>query len=262
MSASDGSYPSVWLRPHREQRSTLTRAQIVAEALRLLDTEGSEALSMRKLAAALGVGATSLYWHVANRDELIELVVNEVYGELEAPETPEEAATHGAAGADGTVRVPDWREATRRFAHSARKAVLGHRWVVSELGHVVAAYPGPNLARATERMLAVFEAAGFPLPEAEQALNTVSSYVIGISMGEAAWRTWVDRTGQSEEEWHDQAMRDAEALATDHERLRSTMASYADRSPQQAMDDDFEYGLERVLDGLQSRLDPTGPPGG
>ena len=261
MSASEGSYPSVWLRPHREQRSTLTRAQIVAEALRLLDTEGSEALSMRKLAAALGVGATSLYWHVANRDELIELVVNEVYGELEAPETPEEAGgpgTHGAPGADGAVRVPDWREATRRFAHSARKAVLCHRWVVSELGHVVAAYPGPNLARAVERMLAVFEAAGFPLDEAERALNTVSSYVIGIAMGEAAWLTWVDRTGQSQQDWHDQAMRDAEQLAAGHERLRATMASYADRQPQEAMDEDFEYGLERVLDGLQARLDPPG----
>lgn len=253
MSASDGSYPSVWLRPHREQRSTLTRAQIVAEALRLLDTEGSEALSMRKLAAALGVGATSLYWHVANRDELIELVVNEVYGELEAPEAPEEAGGPAAGGG-----VPDWREATRRFARSARNAVLCHRWVVSELGHLVAAYPGPNLARATERMLAVLEAAGFPLPEAERALNTLSSYVIGIAMGEAAWHTWVDRAGQSQQDGHDQAMRDAEELATGHERLRATMASYADRDPQKTMDEDFEYGLERVLDGLRSRLDSPG----
>ena len=66
MPASDRSYPSVWLRPPREQRSALTRDRIVAEALRILDEEGAEALSMRKLAAALGVGTTSLYWHVAN----------------------------------------------------------------------------------------------------------------------------------------------------------------------------------------------------
>jgi AcrR family transcriptional regulator len=244
MSASDGSYPSVWLRPHREQRSTLTRGQIVAEALRLLDTEGSEALSMRKLAAALGVGATSLYWHVANRDELIELVVNEVYAELDAPDPAEE---------------PDWRVAMRRFAHSTRAAVVRHRWVVTELGHLVAAYPGPNLSTATERMLTVLEAGGFPLMEAEQALNTVSSYVIGIAMGEAVWRTWLDRHGQTPQDWLDQAVRDAEEITAGHDRLRATVANYADRDPQKTTDDDFVYGLERVLDGLQSRLD--GPVG-
>lgn len=244
MSASDGSYPSVWLRPHREQRSTLTRGQIVAEALRLLDTEGSEALSMRKLAAALGVGATSLYWHVANRDELIELVVNEIYAELDAPDPAEE---------------PDWRAAMRRFAHSARAAIVRHRWVATELGHLVAAHAGPNLSTATERMLAVLEAGGFPLMEAEQALNTVSSYVLGIAMGEAVWRTWLDRHGQTPQDWLDQAVRDAEEITAGHDRLRATVASYAGRDPQKATDDDFVYGLERVLDGLQSRLD--GPVG-
>jgi AcrR family transcriptional regulator len=240
MSASDGSYPSVWLRPHREQRSTLTRGQIVAEALRLLDTEGSEALSMRKLAAALGVGTTSLYWHVANRDELIELVVNEIYAELDAPDPAEE---------------PDWRAAMRRFADSARVAIVRHRWVATELGHLVAAYPGPNLSTATERMLAVLEAGGFPLMEAEQALNTVSSYVLGIAMGEAVWRTWLDRHGQTPQDWLDRAVRDTEQITAGHERLRATVANYADRDPQKATDDDFAYGLERVLDGLQSRLD-------
>ncbi|HKA83150.1 MAG TPA: TetR family transcriptional regulator, partial [Acidimicrobiales bacterium] len=148
MAASDRSYPSVWLRPRREPRSTLTRDRIVSEALRLLDAEGAEALSMRKLAAALGVGATSLYWHVANRDELIELVVNEVNGELDVPDADE---------------VHDWREVTRRYARSVRSGIVRHRWVVAELAHLVAAVPGPNLSRTTERMLAVFEAAGFPL---------------------------------------------------------------------------------------------------
>ena len=108
MPASEPSYPSVWLRPRREPRSALTRDRIVAEALRLLDAEGAEALSMRKLAAALGVGTTSLYWHVANRDELIELVVNEINAEVEVP----------AAG-----EVPDWREATRRYARSVRSGI-------------------------------------------------------------------------------------------------------------------------------------------
>jgi AcrR family transcriptional regulator len=242
MAASDRSYPSVWLRPRREPRSTLTRDQIVAEALRLLDAEGAEALSMRKLAAALGVGTTSLYWHVANRDELIELVANEIYGELDLPDAGE---------------MHDWRAATRRFAHSMRSGIVRHRWVVSELDHVVAAVPGPNLSQATESMLAVFEAAGFPLPEAERALNTVSAYVAGIALSEAALHGLLARHGQTPQEWLDDTMRGAEQITEDYERLHTTVTNYVGKDPQQAMDEDFEYGLERILDGLQARLDAS-----
>jgi AcrR family transcriptional regulator len=242
MPASDRSYPSVWLRPQREPRATLTRDRIVAEALRLLDAEGADALSMRKLAAALGVGTTSLYWHVANRDELIELVVNEVNGELDVPDTGE---------------VHDWREATRRFAHSVRSGIVRHRWVIAELAHLVAAVPGPNLSHATERMLAVFEAAGFPLPEAERALTTVSAYVAGIALSEAALHGLLARQGQSPQDWLDEMMRAADDVTEGHERLRTVTTGYAGQDPQQAMDEDFEYGLERVLDGLQARLDTS-----
>jgi AcrR family transcriptional regulator len=242
MPASDRSYPSVWARPRRKERSTLTRDQIVAETLRLLDTEGIEALSMRKLAAGLGAGATSLYWHVANRDELIELVLDEVYSELDAPDAGE---------------ADDWRAATRRFAHSMRSATLRHHWVVSVLDHLSAAYLGPNVTQATERMLGLFEAAGFPLSEAERALNTVTAYVTGVAMGEAAWLNWLARHGQTQQEWIDGALRVAEEATEDYERLRKVVADYEGKDPQKAMDEDFEYGLETVLDGLQARLDVT-----
>jgi AcrR family transcriptional regulator len=195
---------------------------------------------MRKLAAALGVGATSLYWHVANRDELIELVVNEVCGELDVP---------------GDGEVQDWRAATRRFARSTRSAIVRHRWVVAELGHLVAAYPGPNLRRAVERMLAVYEAAGFPLLEAERVLNTVSAYVTGIALSEAAVHGLLARQGQSVQEWLEATVRTAEQVPEEYERLQATMTSYAGKDPEQAMDDDFEYGLDLVLDGVQARLD-------
>jgi len=240
MPASDRSYPSVWARPRRKERSTLTREQIVAEALRLLDSEGIEALSMRKLAAGLGAGATSLYWHVANRDELIELVIDEIYGEVDVPDA---------------VEAHDWQAATRRFAHSMRSAILRHRWVVSVLDHLVAAYVGPNLTEATERMLAVFEAAGFELAEAERALNTVAAYVTGVAMGEAAWHNWLARHGQTPTGWIEAGMRVAKEATEDYERLRTVIAGYEGKDPLKVMDDDFDYGLDRVLDGLQARLD-------
>lgn len=240
MAANDRSYPSVWARPRRKERSTLTREQIVSQALQLLDTEGIEALSMRRLAARLDAGATSLYWHVANRDELIELIIDEVYGELDVPDADD-------AG--------DWQAATRRFAHSMRSTILRHRWLVSVLDHVVAGSFGPNLTRMSERMLGLFEAAGFELAEAERALNTVSAYVTGIAVGEAAWHNWLARHGQTQQDWMDNAARVAEEAMEDYQRLRAIMAYYQDKDPQKATDEDFDYGLERILDGLQARLD-------
>jgi len=240
MPASDPPYPSVWARPRRKERSTLSREQIVAEALRLLDSEGIEALSMRKLAAGLGAGTTSLYWHVANRDELIELVINEVYGEVDLPDAGE---------------APDWQAAIRHFAHSVRSTILRHPWIVSVLDHVAAGYPGPNMVRVSEHMIGRLAAAGFPLPETERALTTVSTYVTGVAMAEASWHRWLARHGQSQQEWAADAMRVMQEVTDGHQWLQAALTAYEGKDPQTAMDDDFDYGLDRVLDGLQVRLD-------
>lgn len=239
MADSDRAYPSVWARP-RKERSALTREQIVTQALELLDSEGIEALSMRKLAARLDAGTTSLYWHVANREELIVLVLDTIYGELDLPDVDDPTP---------------WREATRRLAHSMRATTLRHRWVVSVLDHVVAAIPGPNLTNLTERMLRVFEAAGFELREAERALNTVSAYVTGIAMSEAALYTWLERHGQTPQAWLEEGLKVAEEATEGNERFRELLADYRGKDPQEASNEDFEYGLERVLDGLEARLE-------
>jgi len=241
MPASDRAYPSVWAKPRRKERSTLTREQIVRQALELLDTEGIDALSMRKLAARLEAGTTSLYWHVANRDELIELVVDEIYGELEAPE-------EGAFSAD-------WQDDVRRYAHSVRASVLRHPWVVAVLDHLVAGYPGPNAQALAERMLGVFAGAGFDIAEAERAFGTLSSFLIGTAMAEAAWTNWLARRGQTVEEWTAESMRAAADTPEEHERLHAVLANYEGKDAQQSVDEDFTYGLDRVLDGLQARLD-------
>jgi AcrR family transcriptional regulator len=245
MTANERAYPSVFVRPRREPRSSLTREQIVAEALRLLDAEGVDALSMRKLAAGLGVGATSLYWHVANRDELIDLVIDKVYGELDLP-----GADEARGGAD------DWREAARRLAHSIRATTLRHPWVVSMLDRLVGAtFLGPNLATATERMFALFEGAGFELREAERALNTMISYVFGVAIAEAAWHNWLVRHGKTAREWLDESRRSIDTPTTEGlERLRAVITAYEGSDPEAISNEDFEYGLERVLDGLQARL--------
>ncbi len=244
MPGSDRPYSSVWSRPPRKERATLTREQIVSEALRLLDSEGIEALSMRKLAARLEAGATSIYWHVANRDELIELIIDEVYGELEAPD-PDDAT--------------DWRPAIWRVAHDIRSGIVRHPWMVSVLDHLAAVHMGPNALRLSERLIALFQSAGFELREAERALTTVTGYVTGIAMAEAAFRNWLVRHGQSEQDWLAESQRVAQQATENYPRLRELVASYEGVDVQKAMDDDFEYGLDCVLDGLQARLDSASP---
>ncbi|OOC03409.1 TetR/AcrR family transcriptional regulator C-terminal domain-containing protein [Amycolatopsis azurea] len=230
---------SVWTRPRRKRdQPALSQAQIVAEAVRILDVEGVDALSMRRLGTALNAGATSLYRHVANRDELIELVVDEVYGEITVPD------------GDDPER---WRDAAVVGAQSVRAMILRHPWVASLLGSVGLSYLGPNVMRLNERLLAVFVTAGFPGDEVEQAISAVISYVVGMGTTEAAWLTTVAKSGKSEREWAEQLRPAVEEAAREHPHQRERIAK-ADADPERLRDEKFRYGLERMLDGLETRL--------
>ncbi|WP_020666101.1 TetR/AcrR family transcriptional regulator [Amycolatopsis nigrescens] len=242
MPAEEQPFPSVWTRPPRQRREqpSLSREQIVAAALRLMDAEGIDALSMRKLGTLLNAGATSMYTHVANKDELIELVVDEVYGEVELP-----------------VPGADWLAAVTGCAHSIRATVLRHPWLVSVLGEAGVAYLGPNLIRLTEAILAVFEEGGFPLEAADQAMNTVFAYVIGLSTSEAAWLTTLARSGQGEQEWAERLWPAAERAVRDHPRQRRLYAAQRGQNLAATRDGEFAVGLDCVLHGLAARLIPT-----
>ncbi|GAB3729229.1 hypothetical protein GCM10027598_50420 [Amycolatopsis oliviviridis] len=230
---------SVWTRPRRKRdQPALSQAQIVAEAVRILDVEGVDALSMRRLGTALNAGATSLYRHVANRDELIELVVDEVHGEIALPD------------GDDPER---WREAAVIGARSVRAMILRHPWVASLLGSVGLSYLGPNVMRLNERLLAVFVTAGFPGDEAEQAISSVMAYVIGMGTSEAAWLTTIAKSGKSEREWAEQLRPAVEAAVREHPHQRERIAQ-GDVDPERVREEKFRYGLDRMLDGLETRL--------
>jgi AcrR family transcriptional regulator len=240
MPAPEQSLPSVWARPRRQrEQPALSREQIVAEAVRLLDAEGIDALSMRRLGTRLGAAATSIYWHVASKDELIELVVDAAYGELEVP----------VAGDPGA-----WREAATRFAHSLRAMILRHPWMATLLAHAGLAHLGPNLMRLSDRLAALYEGAGFAGREVRQASNTVVSYVLGVATTEAAWLTTLARAGQSEREWVERLDQAAEQATRAYPRLLERYAEVRDLDPRRAREEDFAYGLDRVLDGLEARL--------
>lgn len=230
---------SVWTRAHRPQREQLTREQIVTTAIEMLDAEGVAALSMRKLGSRMGAAATSLYRHVANRDELIQLAVDEAYGEIKLPDT-----------ATGT----QWRPEVTHLATELRDMVLRHPWIAPELGQVGLIHIGPNATRMASGVLAQFEAAGFPADETDQAMGTLMAYVIGNATTEAAYLSLIARSGKTEREWVAGLRPAFDEASQDHPRLRAGSSARQDLSPRRIRDDSFAYGLDRVLDGLVARL--------
>jgi AcrR family transcriptional regulator len=225
--------PSVWAR-EAAKPAGLSRERIVAAALELLDAEGLGALSMRSLGKRLDAGATSMYRHVANKDELIELVVDEVYGEVEVP------------GPDGP-----WREGIAAAAGSLRAMALRHPWVSGVLGQVGLAYLGPNLAAVSARMQALFTSAGLGDLEAQQAMAAVTSYVVGTVTSETAWLALVARSGRSEQEL-------VADLQSTQGHLNETPAAREYTDPAVFRDDGFAFGLGLLLDGLGARLPDKG----
>jgi AcrR family transcriptional regulator len=126
--------------PRREQ--PLTREAIVETALALLDRDGLDALSMRRVATELDTGAAALYRHVANKDELLDLLFDRVSGEFEVPDPDPER----------------WTEQVKDVARQVRAGILRHRDIVRvSMGR----FPmGPNGLRLAERLLAIFRAGG------------------------------------------------------------------------------------------------------
>jgi AcrR family transcriptional regulator len=207
----------------------------------MLDAEGTDALSMRKLGARLNAGATSLYRHVATKDELMELAVDEVVAEITVP------------AADSSGSRPDWRAAAAETARSFRATALRHPWVSSVLGQAGLAYLGPNLMALSERLAALFITAGFPDPSG--AIDVVLSYVIGMSTTEAAWLTTVARSGQTEAEFIAALMPAAQQAAADYDHLAEAYAAQPAFDPAVLRDTKFANGLEVILDGLALRLE-------
>jgi AcrR family transcriptional regulator len=233
--------PSVWTRtnPRERERPALSRSQIVRAAVPLLDEEGLAALSMRTLATRLGSGAASLYRHVANKDEIIELALDEVYAELEVPDP---------GGPD------DWQPAAEACARSLRAMALRHPWVVAILGQAGLARLGPNLGRQTERMLAIFITAGCDAEEADRAMSALVAYVTGMVTSEVAYQSVKVRSNQSEEAWRDSLTEAVRGSADDHPNLWAGMLANADRDPEELQDSYFDFGLELILDGLARRV--------
>ena len=146
--------------------SGLSKQRVVAEAIRLADREGVDGLSMRRLAGALDAGAMSLYHYVANKEELLDAMIDVVFAEIELP--PE-----------GT----DWQTAMRQRAVSARQVLARHPWANGLMESRTS--PGPANLRHHEAVTACLRRAGFDVLMATHANWLLDSYIYGFALQEA-----------------------------------------------------------------------------
>ncbi|WP_237771321.1 TetR/AcrR family transcriptional regulator C-terminal domain-containing protein [Kribbella sp. ALI-6-A] len=229
---------SIWTRQRTGSpaRETLSRDQIVKATMELLDTEGVAGLSMRKLAARLDSGATSLYWHVQTKDDLIDLVVDEAYGEVDVPD----------------AELAGWRAGALLFAHSLRAVVLRHGW----LPEVIYLRPsiGPNAVRMGSRGLELFTAAGFTGRDIDYAMGAVMSFVFGNANSQAAWEASVRRSGRSVEQQNQEILAEVDQITAMHPTMHESLQRRRVVGMDQLQNESFAYGLDSLLDGLEARL--------
>ena len=146
-------------------RARLNRDVVVHAAVAHADAHGTEGLTMRRLAAALGVAPMALYRHVANRDDLLNGMVDVVFGEIDLPS-----------------REGGWKSAMRRRAVSARAVLVRHRWAIPLLESRT--NPGPANLRHHDAVLDVLLGAGFDSATATHAFNLLDSYIFGFVLQE------------------------------------------------------------------------------
>jgi AcrR family transcriptional regulator len=206
-------------------RTPLSRERVVQAAVDFADDAGLEALSMRKLAGALGVQAMSLYNHVANKDDLLDGMVDVVFDEIELP-------------ADDT----DWRAAMRRRAGAVRTALARHPWATGLME--LRTTPGPASLRHHEAVLECLRRAGFSTEEATHAYWLLDSFIYGFAIQEASLPF-----GTPEELAEMAATVLPRLPATEYPRLNEAAAAALESGSDYTRE--FDFGLDLIIDGLE-----------
>lgn len=223
-----------WQKPPRRRagKEPLSRDRIIAAAIAILDADGLDAVSTRRVAEALETGSASLYAHIANRDELVELMYDRIAAEIEVPD-PDPAR---------------WQEQLRAYARSAQRVWAAHADIArASLGAIPT---GPNRLRVAERVLAILLAAGLSQQTAAWAIDRLQIY-IDADAYEGWLHTARARAGLSAEEYIGSIREYYRQLPADRFPL---IAGLADTVMSGDSDDRFEFGLDLLIDGLASHL--------
>lgn len=209
------------------ERPKLDRDRVVHAAIDLADEAGLDALSMRTLAERVGVKAMSLYNHVDHKDDLLDAMVDVVYGEIDL------------------AAEPDWKTAMRDRAVSARQVLAQHPWAIPLMESRTV--PGPANLHHHDTVLGILHAAGFPIQAATFAYAVLDSYLYGFALQEASlpFGTPEELAATSEA-----IVRSMPADGYLHMRAAAIELSASGFS----FADQFEAGLDLVLDGLERYL--------
>ncbi len=210
----------------RPRREPLTRERIVETALRLMDEEGLEAVTMRRVGRELGVEAMSLYNHVADKEDILHGVVEAVMAEFAFPEADD-----------------DWREAARRAARAWRAVLKAHPNVMTLMSHQRKPMTSVVALRPTEHALEILGRAGLSEAETVQAFRAFGGYVQGFVLAEIAQMFGGDDPGLDPDEV-------ARSLPMDE---LPTLARHLDHLFRCDQDAEFEYGLDLMIRGLEAK---------
>ena len=213
-----------------KKREPLSRERIFQAAMDLADEKGIDALSMRNLAQMLGVEAMSLYYHVKNKDDLLDGIADIVVSEIELPSCED-----------------DWKAAMRHRAVSAREVFGRHPWAPLVLD--TRPNPGPASLRYYDSMIGCFRTNGFAIADAAHALALMDAYIYGFSLQEMTLPTTDDSDfGDLPEEL-------LEAVPMDEFHYFIEMITEHAMQPGYSFAAEFEFGLDLILDGLERLLD-------
>jgi AcrR family transcriptional regulator len=224
------SVPKTNPKPRRKRSAStgpLSRTSIIAAAVELADRDGLERLSMRGLAGRLGVEAMSLYNHVADKEDLIDAMVDCVAGEIRRP-----------------TQDAFWRTALRQSAVSAHETLLRHGWACPLIG--LRLNVGPNMLACTEATLACLVEAGFTHELADHAMNAIDNHVRGFTLQALSFPI---------------APKDYAQAARDYlPSLPPGTCPQLRRLAEKVLDgsydglNNFPFGLDLILDGLERLL--------
>jgi AcrR family transcriptional regulator len=213
-----------------ERRTPLTRDRVLRAAIALADAGGLESLTMRRLGDELQVGPMAMYRHVANKDDMVDGIVDLVFAEIGLP----------AGGVE-------WKTAMRERAISLREALSRHRWAVGLMES--RANPGPANLQHHDAVIGSLRAAGFDMSMAAHAYSLLDSYIYGFA------QTQMNLPFESTSDIAEVAQEMLQPFPLNaYPNLGAFITEHA-MKPGYDYGDEFEYGLDLILDGLDRALE-------
>jgi len=209
-------------------KTPLKRERVLRAALVLADSSGIDSLTMRNLGRELGVEAMSVYNHVANKNDILDGIVDLVFSEIELP-----------------IEGAEWKPAMRKRAISAHEALLRHPWATSLMQSRTK--PGPATLRHHDTVLATLRKAGFTVVMAAHAFSVIDGYVYGFALQQ------INIPLQTPEQVAEVGEGILRQLAGTYPHLAEMITEHAMKAGYDYAEE-FQFGLDLILDGLEEAI--------